>query len=68
MPGSAAPDWLQATVLAQQSDEFARIAAVINDPATPFTGLRVIISSQEAVPYFQSLLDKYGINGSIVVK
>jgi hypothetical protein len=68
IPGSAIPDKIRAMIHAQTESEFSRYAAVINDSGNPFTGLRVITNHQGAVPYFQGLMSKFGINGTVVVR
>jgi hypothetical protein len=68
IPGSAIPDRIRAMIHAQTESEFSRYAAVIADPGNPFTGLRVITNHQGAVPYFQGLMSRFGINGSVVVR
>lgn len=68
IPGSAIPDRIRGMIHAQTESEFSRYAAVIADPGNPFTGLRVITKHQGAVPYFQGLMSRFGINGSVVVR
>jgi RHS repeat-associated protein len=65
--GSGVPDFIEKEVLLQESDQFRRYAAVIDDPTTPYSGLRVIVSSDALVPYFEDLMDTYGVRGYIIV-
>lgn len=67
VPGGNVPDFIQEKIDAKMADEFARYAAVINDPGNPLTGLRVITNDQGAVPYFEDLMQQHGIPGSVVV-
>jgi hypothetical protein len=50
------------------TDEFERYAAVIKDPNTPIVALEVIINDMRAVPFFESLLTKFGIPGEVLVR
>ncbi|WP_428836774.1 restriction endonuclease fold toxin-2 domain-containing protein [Streptomyces labedae] len=67
VPGGKVPDAVQAQVDEKMSDEFARYAAVINDPRNPLKGLRVITNEPGAVPYFRGLMQQHGIPGSVVL-
>ena len=49
-------------------DEFRRYALVINDPATPVTGLEIVTSTQLSVPFWQRMLRQFGIPGRVVVR
>jgi len=68
IPDSKAPPFLRERVLNRTDEEFRRYAAVINDSATPARGLEVMTNDPRAVPYFQSLLEKYQIPGQVVVR
>src|SRR5580658_4566130 len=65
--GSNVPDFLRQKVLAQQDYEIQRYQAVIGDPAVPFDSLDVLTNEPAAVPYFQRLLDSYGLPGQVRV-
>jgi hypothetical protein len=49
-------------------DEFERYAAVIKDPNNPIVALEVIVNDERAVPFFESLLMKFGIPGEVLVR
>jgi hypothetical protein len=66
--GSSCPDGLRTTILAKVDDEFRRYAFALNDPGNPVKEMEVIVNDERAVPYFSRLLDKYGINGQVVVR
>ncbi len=65
--GSNIPDFLRAKILTEQQSEFARLGAVISDPAVPFTNLNVLTNESKAVPYFQNLLTANQIPGKVIV-
>lgn len=65
--GSQCYPFVRAKIVGQVEDEFRRYAAVLKDPSTPVKTLRVIINNQDAVPFFEKLLAKYGIQGQVVV-
>jgi RHS repeat-associated protein len=67
VPGGKVPGFIQAKIDAKMGDEFSRYAAVINDPGNPLTGLRVITNMPGAVPYFQGLMQQYGVPGSVIL-
>ncbi|MGQ5580338.1 polymorphic toxin-type HINT domain-containing protein, partial [Streptomyces sp. ECR3.8] len=67
VPGGKVPEFIQAQVDEKMNDEFARYAAVINDPRNPLKGLRVITNEPGAVPYFRGLMQQHGIPGSVVL-
>lgn len=48
--------------------EFSRYAAIIRDPASPAVALEVVTNEPRAVPFFQSVLQKMGIPGEVVVR
>ncbi|OQW92576.1 MAG: hypothetical protein BWK78_01290 [Thiotrichaceae bacterium IS1] len=64
---SQIPDFIRQRIVTQVADEWYRYAAVINDSQTPVMGLEVITNEPRAVPFFQDLLDRYGMNGRVVV-
>src|SRR5262249_46076545 len=66
--GSDCPDFIRDKILPQIDDEFRRYAAVISDSNTPVKALEVITNDARAVPYFEGLLEKYGIPGNVVVR
>ncbi|MBO0885201.1 MAG: hypothetical protein J2P17_33710, partial [Mycobacterium sp.] len=68
VPGSAIPDKIRGFINAQVESEFSRYADVIADTTNPFERLRVITNEQDAVPYFEGLLSKFGIPGEVVVR
>lgn len=65
---SACPPFVRDNAVKQAEDEFRRYAAVLKDPATPVKTLEVITNDARAVPFFEDLLAKYGISGTVVVK
>lgn len=66
--GSDAPDFIRDSVVAEVDDEFRRYAAVIHDAQTPVEALEVITNDSRAIPFFEDLLQKYGIPGRVVIK
>ena len=62
------PPFIRTKAVNDVENEFRRYAAVINDVNTPVVELQVIVNIEEAVPFFQSLLSKYNIPGSVVVR
>lgn len=68
VPSSECPPFLAQGITTKTADEFMRYAAVINDPKTPVDKLQVITNNQAAAPYFNCLMRKYNIPGSVVVK
>ena len=65
---SSVPPFIRTKVVNDVENEFRRYAAVINDANTPVVELQVIVNIEEAVPFFERLLSKYNIPGSVVVK
>jgi hypothetical protein len=65
---SNVPAFIRKKVVNQVEDEFARYAAVINDPNTPVTRLEVIVNRPEAVSFFENLLNQYNIPSHVIVK
>lgn len=65
--GSRIPPFIRAKAVSDVENEFRRYAAVINDPNTPVVGLRVIVNIEEAVPFFENLLQQFNIPSRIVV-
>lgn len=59
-----APDFVNRSTI----DEIRRYGAVINDPATRFTGLRVVTNTPEGVDYFTGLMRQFNIPGEVVLK
>ncbi|WP_407561291.1 RHS repeat-associated core domain-containing protein [Streptomyces sp. 184] len=59
------PDFIRTKIVDEIDDEFARYGAVINDPANPLTGLRVITNHPDAVPFFQGKMQQHGIPGRV---
>jgi hypothetical protein len=68
VPGSKMPDDIRQFVLEGQEKELGRYGKVIADPSNPLEGLTVITNEPAAVPYFQSVLDKFGIPGEVIVR
>jgi hypothetical protein len=68
IPDSNMPDFIRAKIQVNLEGEFSRYAAVINDPSNPLVGLRVITNNQDAVPYFQGLMNQFNIPGTVVVR
>lgn len=40
---------------------------MMNDPNTSVVELQVIVNIEEAVPFFEALLNKYNIPGQVVI-
>lgn len=68
VPGSSCPTFIAEGIDEKTNDEFRRYAAVINDPKTPVEKIEVITNEKTAVPYFECLLKKHGISGTVVIK
>ncbi len=68
IPDSNIPPFIRDKIVGEVEDEFRRYAAVLHDSNTPAKGLEVIINDPRAVPFFERLLKKYNIPGSVVVK
>jgi hypothetical protein len=64
---SSVPHFIRIKVVSDVENEFRRYAAVINDPETPVVGLQVIVNIEEAVPFFESLLNQFNLPGSVIV-
>jgi hypothetical protein len=67
IPDSNAPPFLRAKVVADVEDEIRRYSAVIGDSSNPARALRVITNDERAVPFFEKLLQKYGVQGKVIV-
>lgn len=65
---SSIPEPVREKILRQQDDEFRRYGQVVNDPSNPVRRVEVITNDPRAVPYFERLMDKYSIQGRVVVK
>ena len=61
---SSAPEFLQIKI----QDEFERYSKVINADDNPLEGLEIFTNTEESSKYFQKLLDKFGINGKVIIK
>ena len=61
---SSAPEFLQIKI----EDEFERYSKVINADDNPLEGLEIFTNTEESSRYFQKLLDKFGINGKVIIK
>ena len=61
---SSAPEFLQFKI----EDEFERYSKVINADDNPLEGLEIFTNTEESSKYFQKLLDKFGINGKVIIK
>jgi hypothetical protein len=48
-------------------NEMRRYAAVIGDSGNSYTNLRIITNSSSAVPYFEGMMNKYGVPGTVSV-
>ncbi|MGW8566566.1 hypothetical protein, partial [Isoptericola sp. NPDC055881] len=58
-----APDFINASTV----DEISRYGAVIGDPATSFTDLRIIVNHPDGAAYFSTMLSDLGIPGSVIL-
>lgn len=65
---SNVPPFIRAKIVNDVENEFRRYAAVINDPNTPVESLQVIVNIEEAVTFFENLIEKYNIRGYVVVR
>ena len=61
---SSAPEFLQFKI----EDEIERYSKVINADDNPLEGLEIFTNTEESSKYFQKLLDKFGINGKVIIK
>jgi hypothetical protein len=68
IPGSKCDEGVRLAIQRGVTDEFERYAAVIKDPNTPIVALEVIVNDARAVPFFESLLMKFGIPGEVLVR
>ncbi|MFD7537624.1 polymorphic toxin-type HINT domain-containing protein [Streptomyces sp. NPDC059819] len=59
-----APDFVNRSTI----DEIRRYGAVINDPATRFTNLRVVTNTPEGVTYFTGLMEQLNIAGQVILR
>ncbi|MBV8715075.1 MAG: hypothetical protein JO020_31470 [Chloroflexi bacterium] len=67
IPDSNIDPEFRPVITAKTESEFQRMAAIVNDPNTPVTGVIVITNDARAVGYFEQLMLKYGIIGKVVV-
>jgi hypothetical protein len=68
IPGSKCDEGVRLVIQRGVTDEFERYAAVIKDPDNPIVALEVIVNDGGAVPFFKSLLMKFGIPGEVLVR
>jgi hypothetical protein len=68
IPDSKCDEGVRLAIQRGVTDEFERYAAIIKDPNTPVVALEVIINDKRAVPFFESLLMKFGIPGEVLVR
>ena len=66
--GSQIPPFIRAKIINEIENEFRRYAAIINDTDTPVVGLQVIVNLEEAVPFFEGLIQQFNLPGSVVVR
>ncbi len=66
--GSKCDERVRLVIQKGVSQEFARYAAIINDANTPVVALEVIVNDARAVPFFESLLMRFGIPGEVLVR
>lgn len=62
------PEFIKDKICQQTRDEMYRYGEVIKDSGNELQGIEIITNKQEAVPYFEKIIDVLGINGSVVVK
>lgn len=62
------PPFIRTKIVNEVENEFRRYAAVINDISTPVESLQVIVNIEEAVVFSENLLEKYYIQGQVVVR
>jgi hypothetical protein len=58
---------VQGFIDADIANEMRRYAAVIGDGGNRYTDLRIITNNSDAVPYFEEMMAKYGVPGSVSV-
>ncbi|WP_309896814.1 restriction endonuclease fold toxin-2 domain-containing protein, partial [Archangium sp.] len=68
IPGSKCDEHVRLLIQKGVTQEFMRYAAVIKDPNTPVMALEVIVNDARAVPFFESLLTRFGIPGEVLVR
>jgi restriction endonuclease fold toxin 2 of polymorphic toxin system len=68
VPDSKCDDYVRTMIQDEVAEEFSRYAAVINDPRTPAVALEVVLNESKAVPFFESLLQRFGIPGEVLVR
>jgi len=66
--GSTTPAFIRGAIRNEVEDEFRRYAAVILGRNNPLRGLEVITNDPAAVPYFEALLRRFGLDGRVVVR
>lgn len=68
IPGSKCDDGIRLAIQKGVIEVFERYAAVIKDPDTPAIALEVIVNDGRAVPFFESLLQRFSIPGEVIVR
>jgi hypothetical protein len=58
----------QQKLINEVDDEFRRYGQTLSDPNVPLKQLIVKVSDEDAIPFFDRLMTKYGIRGRIVVQ
>jgi len=68
VPTSKCDDYVRSMIQEEVAEEFSRYAAIIKDPHTPAVALEVVINESRAVPFFESLLRRFGLPGEVIVR
>jgi hypothetical protein len=68
VPGSKCDDYVRTMIQEEVAEEFSRYAAIIKDPRTPAVALEVVLNESRAVPFFEALLQRFGIPGKVLVR
>ncbi len=68
VPASKCDEYVRSMIQEEVAEEFSRYAAVINDPHTPVVALEVVINESRAVAFFESLLQRFGLPGEVIVR
>jgi hypothetical protein len=65
---SNVPPFIREKIDREIRDEMYRYGEVIKDGGNDLQALEIVTNEQAAVPYFEKLIDEFGINGGVVVK
>ena len=65
--GTDIPDFIRDKIRAEVEDEFYRYSELIKSDNIPIKKINVYINNALAKPYFDELILKYGIPGTVIV-